>query len=238
MAEPAHAPRAVLLDALGTLVDLDDPVGGLLRALRARSVETDARAVGAALQAEIAYYRAEHHVAVDAASLAELRRRCARVFAEALGAPVTGLGDDAVHDALLDGLRFRAFDDVAPALAALRAGGVRLAVVSNWDVSLHEVLASTGLAASVDVVLTSAQEGTQKPAPDLFLRALERLGGIDPADALHVGDDLVADVAGARAAGIEPVLIDRDGAGGPADGARVIQTLAELAAACVLRRSG
>ena len=77
-------------------------------------------------------------------------------------------------------------------------------------------------------MLTSAQERTQKPAPELFLRALDRLGGIDPADALHVGDDRVADVGGARAAGVEPVLIDREGVGGPADGARVIRTLAEL----------
>ena len=228
MAEPPHAPRAVLLDALGTLVELDDPVGGLLRALRSRGAQTDRRAVGAALRVEIEYYRAEHHVAVDAASLAELRRGCARVFAGALGAPLADMADDTVHDALLEGLRFRAFDDAGPALAALRAGGARLAVVSNWDVSLHEVLATTGLAAGVDVVLTSAQERTQKPAPELFLRALDRLGGIDPADALHVGDDPVADVGGARAAGVEPVLIDREGVGGPADGARVIRTLAEL----------
>jgi putative hydrolase of the HAD superfamily len=238
MAEPAHAPRAVLLDALGTLVDLDDPVGGLLQALRARGVETDPHAVGAALQVEIAHYRAEHQIAVDAASLAQLRRGCARVFGEALGAPAAALAPQDLHDALLEGLRFRAFDDVAPALAALRARGARLAVVSNWDVSLHEVLATTGLAAGVDIVLTSAQERTRKPAPELFRRALERLGGIDPADALHVGDDLVADVGGARAAGIEPVLIDRAGAGGPADGARVIRTLAELPGAGVLRRSG
>jgi len=228
MAEPRHAPRAVLLDALGTLVDLDDPVGGLVRALGARGVQADPRAVGAALQVEIDHYRAEHHVAVDAASLARLRQDCAAVFGAALGAPVAGLAPQALHDALLEGLRFRVFDDVVPALTALRAGGSRLAVVSNWDVSLHEVLATTGLTPWFDVVLTSAQEGTAKPEPGLFLRALEQLGGIDPSAALHVGDDLVADVAGARAAGVEPVLLDRAGTAGPADGARVIRTLTEL----------
>ena len=231
MARPAQTPRAVLLDALGTLVELDDPVAGLQRALSARGVTVGARAVGGALRVEIDHYRAEHHVAVDAPTLAELRRGCARVFGAALGEPVAHLGEAELHDALLEGLRFRAFDDVIPALAALRARGTALAVVSNWDVSLHQVLADTGLAASVDVVLTSAEEHTQKPEPALFLRALERLGGVPPDQALHVGDDLVADVAGARAAGIEPLLIDREGAGGPSGGARVIRTLAELSVA-------
>ena len=228
MAEPQHHPRAVLLDALGTLVDLDDPVGGLLRALRARGVEAEQRAVGAALQAEIDHYRAEHHRAVDAASLEEVRRECAAVFGAALGAPAAGLAPQDVLAALLEGLRFRAFDDVVPALTALRAGGARLAVVSNWDVSLHDVLARTGLAPWFDVVVTSAEERTQKPEPALFLRALERLGGVDPAAALHVGDDLGADVAGARAAGVRGVLLDRAGTAGAVAGVRVIRTLAEL----------
>lgn len=228
MAGPAHPPSAVLLDALGTLVELDDPVGGLQRSLAAHGVDVGARAVAAALALEIDHYRAEHHAAAAHPALEALRLDCARVFGAALGDAVAGMADAELRDILLEGLRFRAFEDAAPALAALRAGGARLAVVSNWDVSLHEVLELTGLAGSFDVVLTSAQEGTQKPAPDLFLRALERLGGIAPVDAVHVGDDLVADVAGARAAGIEPLLLDRDGAARGVVGVRVIRTLAEV----------
>ena len=228
MAGPAHPPPAVLLDALGTLVELDDPVGGLRRSLAAHGVDVAAPDVAAALALEIDHYRAEHHAAADRPALEALRLDCARVFGAALGDAVAGMADAELRDILLDGLRFRAFEDAAPALAALRARGARLAVVSNWDVSLHEVLELTGLAGSFDVVLTSAQEGTQKPAPGLFLRALERLGGIAPVDAVHVGDDLVADVAGARAAGIEPLLLDRDCAARGVGGVRVIRTLAEV----------
>lgn len=228
MADHGPAPRAVLLDALGTLVELDDPVGGLMRSLAARGIAPGEREVAIALRDEIAFYRAEHHVAVDADALEALRLDCARVFAESLGAPAAGLSALDMRDALLEGLRFRAFDDVAPALARLRAAGARLAVVSNWDVSLHEVLRDTGLGDAFDVVLTSAQERTQKPDPELFRIALERLGSVAPQDAVHVGDDRVADVEGALAAGIQPLLLDRDGAGGPSAGARVIRTLAEL----------
>lgn len=223
-----HRPalRAVLFDALGTLVELDDPLGGLVRSLAARGIEAAPGEVGRALQVEIDFYRAEHHVAADVAALGQLRLECARVFASALGGPVTALDDGAVRDLLLEGLRFRAFDDVVPALAALRERGMRMAVVSNWDISLHEVLAAAGLTGWVDVVVTSAQERVQKPDPGLFAIALRRLGGAEPSEVLHVGDDLLADVQGARAAGIEPLLIDRERSGTPDGGVTVVTSLA------------
>ena len=68
--------------------------------------------------------------------------------------------------------------------------------------------------------------GAAKPAPAVFERALE-LAGVAAADALHVGDSLDNDVAGARAAGIRPLLIVREGSR-PA-GVEAIGTLAELA---------
>ena len=102
----------------------------------------------------------------------------------------------------------------------------RLVVVSNWDVSLHEVLARLELAPLLDGVVTSAEIGARKPAAAIFERAL---GAWAPgrADAIHVGDSVEEDVAGARAAGIEPVLVRRDGRPGP-DGVRTITTLSEL----------
>ncbi len=225
-------PRAVLLDALGTLVGLVDPWAALARELAARGApvgEADARR---ALLAEMAYYRAHHDDAVDAASLEALRDRCAEVLRRALPEPAASLSPAAARAALLAALRFRAFADVPPALDALRAAGVRLVVVSNWDVSLHDVLRDTGLAGRVDAVLTSAEERVAKPAPEIFARALERVGGIPAHRALHVGDSIATDVAGASAAGIPAVLIDRDGPdrghdGLPA-GVPVIRSLSEV----------
>jgi putative hydrolase of the HAD superfamily len=221
------APRAVLLDALGTLVDLDDPVGGVGAALARRGVRAAPAEVGAALRREMAFYRAEHHRAADRAGLEALRDDCARVLAGALPA-AAALPAAEVRAALLEGLRFRVFPEVPGALDALRAAGTRLVVVSNWDVSLHDVLEDTGLAGRFDAVLTSAEEGVAKPDGELFRRALERAGGIAPADALHAGDDPRTDVRGALAAGLRAVLVDRTGRAQAPRGAAVIGGLDEL----------
>jgi putative hydrolase of the HAD superfamily len=221
-------PGAVLLDALGTLVELDDPWAALARELRGRGAAVTTEEARSALLEEMAYYRAHHDEAGDAEGLESLRDRCALVLRDALPSHARDLPTSGLRDALLAALRFRAFPDAAPALAALRSKGCRLGVVSNWDVSLHEVLRSTGLAERVDVVLTSAQEGVAKPDPEIFVRALHRLGGVDPRAALHVGDELESDVRGALAAGLGAVLIDRDGTAGEQPGVSVVRSLADL----------
>jgi putative hydrolase of the HAD superfamily len=215
--------RAVLLDALGTLIELERPWPHLVDELAARGVvvgEDDARA---AMLAEMAYYRAHHDEAVDWAALKDLRRRCAAVVQEQLQ---TALPLDDVLDALLGAIRFRAYPEVPDVLARLRAGGARLAVVSNWDVSLHDVLERTGLRPLVDAVVISAELGVAKPDPAIFRAALDRLGAAADS-AVHVGDSLEHDVAGARAAGLEAVLVARNGAAAP-DGVRTVASLTEL----------
>ena len=211
--------RAILLDAMGTLVELEDPAPHLVSELAAHGVSIELPDARRAIRAEIALYRAEHDTAVDAPSLAALRRRCAAVIAVELG----GLAADLALDALLGAIRFRAYPEVPGVLAALRARGDRLAVVSNWDVSLHDVLERTRLRGLVDAVVVSATAGVAKPDPAIFAQALAALSA-RPEDALHAGDDLAADVGGARAAGIAAVLVARDG-GAPPDGVRAIASL-------------
>ena len=82
--------------------------------------------------------------------------------------------------------------------------------VSNWDVSLPEVLERCGLDGALDGVVSSAEAGVRKPDPAIFTPALE-LAGCAPAEALYVGDTPAEDLAAARAAGIPAVLIDRAG---------------------------
>jgi putative hydrolase of the HAD superfamily len=220
-------PRALLLDALGTLVELQPPVEPLRRELRGRfGVELDARAAGTAIAAEIAFYRAHHDVARDRASLALLRRDAARALRDALPPPARELPLDPLTDALLAALRFRAFPEVPEVLRRARARGTRLVVVSNWDVSLHDVLDATGLTPLLDAVVTSAELGAAKPDPAIFRRGLE-LAGVAAGEALHVGDDAALDVAGARAAGVAALLLVRDGAAAPA-GVRAVRSLREL----------
>jgi putative hydrolase of the HAD superfamily len=216
-------PATVLLDALGTLVELERPWPYLVDELAARGVVVGEDAARAAMLAEMSYYRAHHDEAVDWQSLKDLRRRCAAVVQEQLQ---TSLPLDDVLDALLGAIRFRAYPEVPGVLARLRAGGARLAVVSNWDISLHDVLERTGLRPLVDAVVISAELRVAKPDPAIFRAALDRLGA--PADgAVHVGDSLEHDVAGARAAGLDAVLVARNGAPAP-EGVRVVRSLAEL----------
>jgi putative hydrolase of the HAD superfamily len=227
---------AVLLDALGVLVELEPPAPLLVAELAARGATITEGEARAALGAEIAYYRAHHDEASDATRLAELRDRCAAVLDAALPPHARGLPD--LRAALLSSLRFRPYPEAPAALARLRALNLRLVVVSNWDVSLHAVLSTTGLAPLVDAAISSAEAGAAKPDPHIFARALTLAGGIAPSAALHVGDTVAADVDGARAAGIRPILVVRDGAPPPPDVAvlRDLQGLPELAAAYLLQR--
>jgi putative hydrolase of the HAD superfamily len=203
--------RVVTLDALGTLVELLAPAAPLVEQLGARGVMISERQAGAALKQEIAFYRANHDMARDVASLELLRERCTAVLRDALeraGADVSALAQGELREALLAALRFRAYPEVPETLRALRAAGHRLVVVSNWDVSLHDALRTTGLTPLVDAAISSAEAGVAKPDPHIFARALELVGGAAPG-ALHVGDSLENDVAGALAAGLRPVLIAR-----------------------------
>jgi putative hydrolase of the HAD superfamily len=218
--------KAALLDALGTLVELERPWPHLVAELGARGVSVSEDDGKRAMLAEMAYYKANHDDAKDFAGLKDLRRRCAGIVRAELG---TALPVQDVEDAMLAAIRFRPYPEVPGVLAALRDRGVARVVVSNWDVSLHDVLERTELRPLVDRVVTSAEFGAAKPDPAIFARALELAGGIAPADAVHAGDDVEADVGGARAAGIAPVLVARDGESAP-PGVRAIPSLDGLLA--------
>ena len=89
--------------------------------------------------------------------------------------------------------------------------GIARVVVSNWDVSLREVLDRTGLTALLDGIVISAEVGAAKPDPAIFASALA-VAGARAEEAVHVGDTVEADIAGARAAGLRALYLDRSGA--------------------------
>lgn len=218
--------RAVLLDALGTLVHLDPPAPRLreelLRRFGMRVSEAEAER---AMVAEIGYYRSHLDQGRDEPGVARLRRNCAAVLASSL--PHGGvLPLDELTETLLASLRFMPFADARSTLESLGAHGTRRVVVSNWDVSLHEVLGRLGLMPLLDGVLTSAEAGARKPSPLIFSKALS-IAGAGAEHTVHVGDSIIEDVEGARAADIEPILLRRTGERGPA-GVRTIATLSEL----------
>lgn len=123
---------------------------------------------------------------------------------------------------------WQVFPDVRPAMEALRARGLILGVVSNWAWRLPELLDDLGLGALLDFVAVSARIGYDKPHPGIFEWALDQ-AGVPAASVVHVGDHLVADVEGARAVGIDAVLVDRRGRyASPPDDVPVVTSLEGL----------
>jgi FMN phosphatase YigB (HAD superfamily) len=184
---------AVTLDAHGTLVTLADPVPALMNLLSERGVERTEQAVLIGFRTEVAHYAPRASEGHDEASLARLQRECAGVFLEAVGAD---LDPNEFAPAYVGALQFDVIPEVFESLARLQALGLELAVVANWDLSLQRRLGEAGLARYFRVVVHAAR----KPAPDGLLRALGELQ-VDPARALHIGDDSV-DRDAAAAAGM------------------------------------
>jgi len=194
--------KAVFLDALGTLVELEPPWVGLRAALGERV--SDQQLIPA-VRVEMAYYKAHSHEGRDPESLADLRARCAEVLSRELGTEVS-------VETLVDSIRFAPYPDAVPALEGLRSRGLKLVCVSNWDCSLGTVLERCGLAEHLDGAVSSAEAGARKPDPAIFGPALA-LADCAPEEAVHVGDTREEDVDAAQAAGIRALLIDREGGG-------------------------
>jgi putative hydrolase of the HAD superfamily len=102
------------------------------------------------------------------------------------------------------------YPEVPEVLAALKAQGLRLGVISNWDERLPVLLDGLGIGFFFDTLVVSSEVGVEKPHRQIFARALARLE-VSPAAALHVGDSILEDVEGAIAAGMEAVWLDRSG---------------------------
>jgi putative hydrolase of the HAD superfamily len=217
--------RAVLLDALGTLVELQPPAPRLQRLLHEFGFEVSEEQAAAGFMAEIAYYLDHHLDGSDPERLERLRDRCADEMRRALGIPE--LDHATARRVMLGALEFTPYPDVEPALRDLRERGMTIVIASNWDCSLPEWLGPTGILDLVDDVVTSAEVGAAKPSPRVFERALG-IAGVEPAEALHVGDKVDNDIEGAAAAGIRGVLLQRED--DPPAGVEWIRSLRELPA--------
>jgi putative hydrolase of the HAD superfamily len=113
-----------------------------------------------------------------------------------------------IRDAFMTPATWQVYPDVRPALDRMLHDGARLAVVSNWDSRLPHVLEMLELDGYFEHVIVSHLEGIEKPDPRIFQRVLERMG-VGPEEAVHVGDVPELDYVGARAAGVDAILVDR-----------------------------
>ena len=186
--------RALLIDAAGTLLHLNEPVAAIYARIgRSFGVQRSEAEIqerfSAAMRAE---HRGPRYVGDG------------RPFWRAVVTRCTGCADPDYFEAVYGAFGAPAWSLAPGALAVLdtlRAGGIAVGVVSNWDTRLRPILAALGVLARVDAAIISGELGIEKPDPRIFHAACDALS-VSPAQAVHLGDSRRADVEGARAAGL------------------------------------
>lgn len=201
--------QVVVFDAVGTLIYPDPPVEAVYCGVGNRfGSRLDEPAVAARFR-EI--FRQEESlengdsVTNEAVEMERWRRIVGRVLHDV--ADLDGcFADLFAHFAQPDS--WRAFPDAIEALASLRAGGVRVAVASNFDRRLLSILPALEPIGPLDFILVCTEVGYRKPHPEFF-NAIAARAGVEPAGILYVGDDAEIDLAPCIAAGMHGRLIDR-----------------------------
>lgn len=211
---PWPRPRGLLLDAMGTLITLRESVGTTYAAVAAdHGCPVDPAAIDARFPA---LYRAAPPLAFRVADPEALREaevgwwgeRIREVFRTLDGAPEpTSALVEALFERFADPGLWRVYPDVPERLAAWRAQGLRLAVVSNFDRRLHGLLRDLALRPWLEEVIVSSEVGAAKPSALPFRRALEALA-LPPHQVWHVGDQ-PEDVEGAARAGVRCLRLRR-----------------------------
>jgi putative hydrolase of the HAD superfamily len=163
-------------------------------------------------------------------------------FAERLRAVLAACGRDECTDGECDrlteafyepiGAATRRYPETVGVLEALRERGIRLAIISNapWDIPgrlLRADMRRWEIERFFDVFVTSGEVPWRKPHPE-FMWAAARELEVEPETCLVVGDSLKADIAGARAAGMRCVWVNRDGLAGGDEADWTAATLDEV----------
>lgn len=209
---PLDAIDTLFLDAGNTLVGMDLSLACEWLAGRGLRLDLDAveRAEAAArplLSRHLAAGRSSESRDSFALHVANTLRGCGGPPSKELAALAHQLATHLKVEVGTRRLWSRVLPGVPEALAALRAAGVKLAVVSNSDGTIEQGLERVGLREHLDAVVDSARVGFEKPDPRIFVHALEATASL-PARSAHVGDLHAVDVVGARAAGVHGILVD------------------------------
>ena len=206
-------PRALLLDAMGTLIGLRQSVGQTYAAAAAdHGITVSAAAINAVFPR---LYREAPPLAFPGLEGLALLRAERQWWAERIDAALVAAGAEpappALHRQLFDGfgepVLWRVYEDVIPSLEHWRRHGLQLAVVSNFDSRLHGLLEGLGLQRHLAAVVISSEVGAAKPSAVPFERALAHLG-LEPPQAWHIGDS-PEDGQGAHAAGVPWLRVQR-----------------------------
>jgi REG-2-like HAD superfamily hydrolase len=186
--------RAVSLDAAGTLVFPREPVAQTYAAFAQRhggsaSVEQIAAEFPRALEELKPLRHGDPH----------WRRYFDEVVARATGCAAAELASE-LYDHFAQASAWRLADGARECIEALTEAGLKVGVLSNWDVRLRPILDGLGVTPLVHAIFVSAEIGADKPDRRAFIAACTGFD-VKPNELLHVGDSDEADIAGARDAG-------------------------------------
>lgn len=223
-------PKAVFFDAAGTLVRCEPSVGTIYARVTERFGASVAERDFVSAFADL---WSRHTAAArlrGPRTSEEVERAWWRAFTGEVASRVGLAVDvDAWFEALWEEFArpevWALYPEVEETLTRIRAGGACIGVLTNWDARCLRIFEGLGLTRLVDFVLVSSLVGVRKPGLGIFAEALRR-ARVGAAEALHVGDSFADDYEGARAAGLEAVLLVRSGAA-PSDGVRWARDLAE-----------
>lgn len=205
----------LFFDSYGTLLEMDDFYGRLQLNFAKLSAHFPPDVIKRAAHQEMRHYMKGARLANCLESWNALRRDCALTLENAIreqGHKIE-LPPETVMQVLSDSVVYRPFPGVKATLAGLKARGLRLAVLSNWDFKLQTALEEAGLLPFFDFALSSAQAGAEKPAREFFERGLALARrfqpNLKPKDCFYIGDHYEKDVLGARLAGLSPLWLVR-----------------------------
>jgi putative hydrolase of the HAD superfamily len=205
--------RGVVFDAVGTLMDPEPPVAeAYARAARRQGVEVDVGTVRARFRRHFGDDEVDEMRGPLATDEATERRRWWRIVRGCLPeVPGPERAFAELWDHFGRATAWRAYPDAATALRAIERSGRGVVVASNFDGRLRGVLGGLeGLTRWADSVVISSEVGRRKPHEAFYRAACEWLG-LPPDSVLCVGDDPENDLRGPRRAGLQAVLIDREG---------------------------
>lgn len=206
----------LIFDSYGTLLEMDDFYGRLQRNFAHFGAGFPPDVIKRAAHAEMRHYMRGARLANTLESWNQLRHDCALTLETAIREQGHRIELSAEHvmQILSDSVVYRPFPGVKATLAGLKARGLRLGVLSNWDFKLQSALEDAELLPYFDFALSSAQAGVEKPAREFFERgfALARRFKPDlkPRECFYIGDHYEKDVLGAREAGLSPLWLVGD----------------------------
>lgn len=196
---------AVTFDVGGTLIECQPSVGHIYAEVAARyGCRAPAAALNRRFKTAWQAFQGFRHTCSQWAELVDA------TFSGLIHPPPSQTFFSELYERFTEPDAWHVYDDVVPTLKQLKARGLKLGIVSNWDDRLRPLLACLKLDSYFEAILVSCEAGVCKPSPELFVAACDALGA-SPQNTLHIGDHPEMDVRGAQAAGLQAVRLRRGG---------------------------